>query len=94
MLWCSIEFIVICINKRGLHPVASLVIDLLQTLKLAVVMVFDFMWYNNYDGSSNGVPLCETGDLNGSFGVGILVPIDCGMWRAGLVCGIFCVVAW
>jgi hypothetical protein len=54
MVWNIAEFITHCINKRGINPGAHVGLDLLLGLGLITNAVFNFAWYNLYDGTCNG----------------------------------------
>jgi hypothetical protein len=99
MIWNSVEFIVLCINGRGMHPVLNLVLDLLQVGTMLTASFFGLMWYSSYDGSVYTVqggsrPICEVGEpadlLGNSF---LLPPVNCALWRVAFICGMFCLVA-
>jgi hypothetical protein len=47
MLWNAAEIITVLVNKRGIHPVANIVLDILIGLALIVEVVLGF-WIVSY----------------------------------------------
>ena len=45
VLWSAVEFITFCVNRKGIHPIANLTLDILISLALISVAAIGFYNY-------------------------------------------------
>jgi len=94
LMWNSAEFITICINRGGIHPIANLIADLLLVFKLATAAAFACTWYTIYDGQIDTDKFCLVGTDYSTTSKDYHPPVDCTLWRVTLVCIGFTLLAW
>ena len=73
MIWDILEFITLCVNKRGIHPGAHIGLDFLFSAALIFTAVVTFILYTNNDchgdfcGRSKGRDLRTAGIVGSVF---------------------------